>query len=422
MNSLFNRLWASAGLANLGDGITITALPLIALAAGAAPSEVALVTVAATIAWPAFGLHAGWIVDRASPQLLLTVVNAARGISLLGLLITIAFGTDVTPPVLLTALIYGIAETLVDTSLITAIPRTVQNGQLTSANARIEATTNIANQLAGPPLAGLLIGTTGLLATSAGGALYALAAIAGFSLLIAMRQRRATVYASEPPQALHPTSPPTPSPKVGRIRDGIRFLWSHRLQRELTLMTAAMSVIWGAWTAVFVLYAVAPGPLGLSTAAYGWILAGMAVGGILSSLLIERLQGHLSSPVLLLLDTVGTLGLALPAALGAPLPVILLGVVLAGAGSTVWRIIVAVIRQQTTPPPLLGRVYSASRVISWGALPLGSGLAALAVESLEISAVFGLASICALTICLWFALRIRVIRIRIAEIKSSDPT
>ena len=186
----------------------------------------------------------------------------------------------------------------------------------------------------------------------------------------------------------------------------MRFLWNHRMQRELTLLTAAMSVVWGAWTSTFVLYAVAPGPLGLSPEAYGLLLTGMAVGGIAASMLTFRLERLLSPAVLLFVDTVGTVGLVLPAALGAPVPVIAVGIILAGSGATVWRIIVAIVRQQATPPDLLGRVYSASRVISWGALPLGASLAAVGVTTLGMQPVLWIASGVAVAVSLWFAARL----------------
>ncbi len=418
MVTLFGRLWASACSSNLGDGITLTALPLIALTAGASAGEVALVTTAATLAWPLCGLHAGWIVDKLSPQVLLTLANGTRVLALLGLTLAIAIDAFVVPAVMTTALAYGVAETLVDTSLIAGIPRTVTPGQLTGANAKVEATISVANELAGPPLAGFLLGAAGLAAAAVGSGLYALAAVAGLTLLLAMRQRSIPAASSDSDaEAGGDEEPPPPG-----VRDGLRYLWADRLQRELTVLTAAMSLIWGAWTATFVLYAVAPGPLGLDTVAYGWVLAAMAVGGILAASLVERLQTRISTTVLLFIDTVGTIGLVLPAGLGAPLPVIVAGVVFAGAGSTVWRVIVAVIRQQAIPLPLLGRVYSASRVISWGALPLGSALAAVAVEFLDIRTVFIIASAAASAICVWFAFRLRSLHTRVSELEANTET
>lgn len=438
MNARFNWLWTSAGLSNLADGIIITALPLIALTAGASPGEVALVTTAATIAWPLAGLHAGWVADKLPVQRLLMLVNGVRALSLVYLALSIAFEFSVTTAVLVSAFTFGLAETLVDTALMASIPRTVSDGMLTGANARIEATVSINNQLAGPPLAGLLIGTSGLLAAISGSVLYALAGAAAIGLMSVMKRSAAehtTAGCSNPSSPVDHSrhsagdesagAPAEREPESERstvgVLEGLRFLWRHRLQRELTLMTAAMSVVWGAWTATFVLYVVAPGPLGLDSVAYGLLLTGMAIGGIAASMLTQHLRTRLSSTSLLFIDTLGTTGLLLPAALNAPLPVIAAGITVAGAGSTVWRIIVAVIRQQTTPLHLIGRVYSASRVISWGALPLGASLAALGVETLSLTAVFWVGSVVAIGVAAWFAMRMPRIKYRMEETDSTLP-
>ena len=421
MNAMFRWLWASAGLANLGDGIIITALPLISIAAGGQPSEVALVTTAATIAWPIAGLHAGWVVDKIPPHRLLALVNSARTLALIGLSLSIAFETGVLVVTLASALIFGFAETLVDTALIAGIPRTVSRNRLVGANARIEATVNINNQLAGPPLAGLLVGSAGLLAATTGAALYLLAGVAALGLMHSMRRSHSEYFTTGIPAAAEIDNSAGKGRAEIRVRDGIRLLWRHRLQRELTLMTAAMSVIWGAWTATFVLHAVAPGPLGLDPAGYGLLLTTMALGGIIASMLTERLQTRISPTSLLFIDTIGTIGLVLPAALNAPLAVVAAGIVLAGSGSTVWRIIVAVVRQKSTPLHLIGRVYSASRVISWGALPLGATLAAMGVGPLGLTSMFWIESALSAGISTWFAIRMPTLRSRMDEAAAPAP-
>jgi hypothetical protein len=62
----------------------------------------------------------------------------------------------------------------------------------------------------------------------------------------------------------------------------------------------------------------------------------------------------------------------------------------AGFGASVWVILVASIRQRIAPDGLLGRVYSASRFISWGVGPLGTALAAGIAEIWGIRVMFAL--------------------------------
>jgi hypothetical protein len=128
----------------------------------------------------------------------------------------------------------------------------------------------------------------------------------------------------------------------------------------------------------------------------------MAAGGVAASLVTTTLQRRLGTGVLLFVDCLGTVALVLPAAFGADLWVVAAGLVIAGAGASVWRILVAVIRQQATPPELLGRVYAASRVISWGALPLGSALAGFIAAIAGVGAALIAASALAILVAVAF--------------------
>jgi Na+/melibiose symporter-like transporter len=91
------------------------------------------------------------------------------------------------------------------------------------------------------------------------------------------------------------------------IAEGLRFLWKDRLIRDLTLFTASMNLFWSSWVALIVLYAVSPGPMGLSEFEYGMFLTVMAIGGLLGSLVCERLQKTLGTRNALALDFVGTI-------------------------------------------------------------------------------------------------------------------
>lgn len=392
----FNRLWFATGSANLADGVALTALPLIALTLGGTVGQIALVTTVATLAWPLVGLHAGWLVDRFPRRTILLVVNGARGLALGLLAVTALTGTLTIAGLLTAAALYGVAETLVDTALVSMIPELVAPPDRTSANARIEATINLTNQLVGPPLAGAIVGISTALTVASGSVLYLLAG--GAILLIRPTARSGTRRATTEPGS---STTAVGTPDTG-VRSGLRYLWRHPLQRPLTLLTAAMSVVWGAWTALFVVHAVSPGPLGLTTTQYGLLLTAMAVGGLAASTAVGRLQRRLGTALLLFIDCLGTVLLVLPVALGADIWFTAAGVTLAGAGSSIWRILVATIRQNSTPLHLLGRVYSASRVISWGAIPLGAGLAGLVADLTNLRTVFIASTVLAVLIALAF--------------------
>ncbi|TDE13077.1 MFS transporter [Jiangella asiatica] len=392
----FAGLWFGTGTANLADGMALFVLPLLAIAVDASAGGVAAITAALTLAWPVFGLHAGWIVDHSDRRALLASVNLGRALVLGG--VTGAYLVDVLslPLLLAAAILLGVAETLVDTALTTAVPMVVGRDQRNRANARIEATVNVTNQLAGPPLAGLLAGVTLALATGASAALYVLT-LAGIA---AMTLRRSRPSAGEQLDGA--------GARTAGVAAGFRYLWRQPVVRTLTLFTAAMNVVWAAATALLVVYAVSPGPLGLSAAQYGLMLTAMAVGGLVASVVVEPLRGRFGVTRLLIADTVGTMLLVAPVALGAGAWAVAAGAVVAGAGSSIWRVLVATIRQNLSPPDLLGRIYAASRMISWGVLPVGAALAGVGAELWDVRTVFVAATALAvliLAVFVPFALR-----------------
>jgi MFS family permease len=395
----FWRLWTGNAFSNLGDGLYQFALPLIALDITRSPSLVSGVTLMLTLAWPVFGLHAGSVVDRFDSRTILLVVSLGR-IATLGLLtVAIVSGGLTLPMLYATALVLGIGETLADTALTALVPATVDHDRLDWANGRITAGQTVTNTFLGPPVAGVLLGIGGALVTAVATSLYALAA----GVLGTLTGTRRT---SQPDEAIA-------RPRWG-VTDGFRFLWQNRTIRRLTLFTAAMNVWWAAWTALFVLFAVAPGPLGLTPTAYGALLVAMAVGGIAGSLWAGRIAQMVGTKNALLLDLVGTaLLVGVPALTTNPWLVAGANVA-AGIGAAIWVVLVSSIRQRLTPDPLLGRLYSASRLISWGVLPVGAALGGVAAEFVGIRTVFAVGGLVSIGLLVAF--------VRIVPARDLQPT
>lgn len=383
----FTALWLATGTANLGDALFMLVLPLAALQITDSVGLVAGVTVVLTLAWPLFGLFAGTVVDRVDRRRLIMVVNLVRVCALVLLTVAIVTGTVSIVVVYAAALVLGVGETFADSSLAALVPQAVRRtDHLGRANARLELAQNVTNQFIGPPLAGLLA-AVGLAWVSGTAALLFLGTL---PLLGLMRGR----YRAE--TSLPVSLPAGRPPWRVEVTAGIRFLWRSPLLRSLTVITAAMNVFWAAWLAVLVVYVVAPGAVNLTPAGYGLLLTTMAVGGIAGALVVEPLRRVLGAHRLLALDVIGTILLIGTPALTVNPFVIGAAMLVGGAGSTVWRVLVAVVRQAVTPADLLGRVYSASRVISWGVLPVGAALGGLVAQVWGVRAVFvvgGLASV-----------------------------
>jgi MFS family permease len=287
------------------------------------------------------------------------------------------------------ALLLGIGETLVDTALTSIVPSVVSKERLTWANARLTAAQTVTNTFIGPPLAGYLAGIGFALATGSSTLMYLMA---GMALLLMRGSFQVSVE----------NGAQSKQQFWQHVTEGLRFLWQDRLIRDLTLFTASMNLFWSGWGALIVLYAVKPGPMGLSEFEYGIFLTAMAIGGLLGSLVCERLQKSLGTRNALALDFIGTILLVgVPALTTNPFAVGA-AAFFGGMGATVWVILVASIRQRRVPGELLGRVYSASRFVSWGIGPIGAMLAGFVAEIWGIRTMFAVGGVVSIGLLLLF--------------------
>ena len=123
--------------------------------------------------------------------------------------------------------------------------------------------------------------------------------------------------------------------------------------------------------------------LSLGAQAYGLILAGGAVGGILGGwcgdAIIGRLGPKRTAQWMLLASAPAFLAIAYAPTAGA------LGIVLALFEFTglVWNTVSVSYRQRAIPDELLGRVNSLYRLMAWGMMPVGLLLSGLCVRLVE---------------------------------------
>ncbi len=376
----FWKLWSANIFSNLGDGLYQVILPLLAAQVTRSPALVAGVGVMLSLPWLIFALPADSIVDRFDRRQIMLAVNGGRLIILFCLTLAIATDFAVLPALYIAALLLGIGETLMDTSLTSIVPALVSRENLNWANARIAAAQTITNTFIAPPLAGYLAGIGFAIAAGSSAFLYA---IAGFALVL-IRGR----FGASSGELTR-----TEQNTWGHLTEGLRFLWNDRLIRKLTLFTASMNFFWAGWGALIVLYAVIPGPMRLTEFEYGLLLTAMATGGLLGSMLCDRIQKSIGTRNALVLDFLGTIALVGAPALTANAWAVGAATFLAGFGASIWVILVATIRQRVVPNHLLGRVYSASRFISWGVGPFGAILAALVAEFFGIRVMFAMGGI-----------------------------
>ena len=381
----YRKVWVSAAASNLADGIFWIALPLIAVTLTTSPALVAGVAIAADLPWIVFVLFAGAIADRVDRRLALRNVQLLRLLVLLLLAGTAVSGTLSLPLLYVAAFVLGIGETFYDTAGMSIMPSLVPRELLSKANSRLYAVEMAMNELLGPLLGGLLVAIAIPVALAGSAVGYVFAAI-GLTLVVGRFKPQPASGASS---------------MVGDIRAGLGFLWHTPVLRTMATMVAGFSLADSAVFAVLVLYAVAPGPMGLDEVGFGVLMASFAVGGLLGTELVERFERRMGrANVLFLAVIAGALVMLIPLFTAEPLPV-MVGLFLLGVLVMAWNVITVSLRQRITPDPLLGRVNAAYRFFGYGAAPIGALLGGLIAQLLGVRAVFLFAALIMLSL-LWF--------------------
>ncbi|WP_436762719.1 MFS transporter [Streptosporangium sp. V21-05] len=352
----YHRLWLATALSNLGDGIRMAALPLLAAVMSSDPVVVAGVAVAGQSPWLIFGLFAGAVVDRYDQRRLTVLVDVARVLLLLVLVVSLAFGVANIAVVYAVAFACGVGETLRDTATATLLPPLVSDEDLDRANGGLVNAEVAGNELVGPPLGGYLFGVALVLPFAVNGSALALAAALVFSLPNVFA-RKAASFTSKRQMAAD-------------TRAGLRWLARHRRLRTLVVLGALFALMDSVWFPIFVLYV--DQTLGLPAWAYGGLLGVGAVGGLAGGYLAARLTNSLGSTTVLtsclVCAAVGQLMLGLTTSA----PVAAAGLVMTSGAFGVWAVAARTLRQRLTPPELLGRISSASMTVVMGAAPLGA--------------------------------------------------
>lgn len=380
----YRRLWSASAASNLADGVFRVALPLLALRLTRSPAAVAGVAFAGRLPWLLFALHAGALADRLDRRRTMTLVNIGRG-AVIVTLGALAWADAVAIPVLFTvAFALGIGETLFDTAAQSMMPSVVDRDQLSRANGRLYAVELSMNQFIGPPLGGVIAGVAIAWAFMGSGGAYLLAAGALMLLRGSFRPAR-----TGPPVRLR-----------ADIAEGLRYLWRNDLLRTLALMVGAMNLISSGIDALLPLFAVAPGPLGLSEVGFGVLWAAGGVGSVLGSVAADRVARVLGRGRLLLVNAF--VFALVPIALASTSSAVLVGAafVAVGASGMMWNVVTVSLRQAIVPDHLLGRVNSAYRLLAWGTLPAGAAIAGVGAELIGARGVFAVFAIAAIPLVL----------------------
>lgn len=352
----FRWLLASSWTSNIGDGIAVSAAPLLIASMTSSPILVASGALMQFLPWLIFGLSAGALADRFDRRRLVMIANAIRAVVVLALVVFLVTGAANVWIVLATSFLYGTAEVFADSAGSTLLPMLVRPADLGVGNARLQAGYLVANQLAGPPLGAFLF--------AVGSFWPFVVEIVCVSLAVLLISRIARTPV--PPREVEPGVRPRP------IREGLQWLRQNAPVRTLVVIILVFNVTWAAPWGVLVLYAT--DYLGLDAVGYGALTTASAIGGFIAITLFGRLERHVSFATLMRVCLSLEVLMHLTFALNRS-PIVAY-VVMFGFGlyAFVWGTISTTVRQRLVPMHLQGRIASVNMIGVFGGLVVGQFL------------------------------------------------
>ena len=365
----FRYLLAASSVDNAGDGIVISAGPLLVASLTHDAFLVSLALFAETAPFLVFGLFGGVAADRFDRRRMVIVANLVRVALFTFLVSAIATGVVSIGLVLIVLFAIGTAEVMADSASSTLLPSVVDRADLGIANARSSAAMLLTNQLLFPPVGAFLFAVD----RSVPFATNAICVLAGAILI-----SRVVTPVRE--------ARPRDASVVSDLGEGIRWLVAHPPMRTLTLTILTFNVTYRAAWSVLVLYATQR--LGMNEVGFGLITTAIAVGGVVGTALYGRLERRFRlgdiMRVGLVIETVTHLVLAVTTS-----PVVALGMlVIFGGHAFVWGTTSTVVRQRSVPDEVLGRVSGVYRVAIQGGIVIGTPIGGLVAAAFGITGPF----------------------------------
>lgn len=362
-NRDFLKFWLGETLSLMGTQVTNLALPLTAIEAFSADDEqVGLLRFLQLVPYLGLALVFGVWIDRVRRRSVMLAANTVRLVLLAAIPILYWAGMLHLSALLVLACAIGVASVLYDLSWMSYVPTVVRDPvHYVEAGAKMGVSSSTA-EVAGPGLAGLLIGAlTAPVALVADAVSYLVSVIS----LLAIRTR-------EP-------RPERVERRLGaELRDGLRWVLGNPILRALALIGFCCNFSMVATWTMFLLYG--SRDLGLGSTTIGGVFAAASVGGLIGAVISRKVIARFPlGRVYLVAQTALLLGPTLIVVAGGPRP---LAVAMFTAsffttylGLGVAGVIIVSLRQTSTPQSMMGRMTAVFRTLLFGGGALG-GLAA----------------------------------------------
>ncbi|MCC9196285.1 MFS transporter [Arthrobacter sp. zg-Y820] len=353
-NANFRALWLSSTAGIFGTSVAAVALPLIAaVELDASDFAVAALSGVGFLPWLLFGLPIGALVDRYRRK---PVVMAALVLRIAVLMsLPVAFWMDrlTVLQLFVVSFLSGLAAVFSMLAESALLPRAVPREELIEGNGLMTGSAASADAV-GRGLGGWLTGVWG----------------ASNSLLLQVAASVASLSSVATLKVTEAATVPRAGNRIFRdMGEGLRYSFSTAPLRTILLAGALWNLGGAIVVSLMVIFVVRT--LGESGAMLGFLTASTALGGTLGGLTVRRATERWGS------GTVWRFSMV-PAVLGYSCLLLMTpgwglvpgfaGLFLAGFAISMNVVVGTSFRQRVCPPSMLGRLGSASRMVTWGML------------------------------------------------------
>lgn len=393
-NRDFVTFWFGETVSLFGTQVTTLALPLTAvLMFDASTEQVGILRFVQLVPYFGLALLFGVWVDRVRRRPVMFAANAVRMV-LLGLVPLLShLGVLSMGPLLIIACGIGIASVLFDVSWMSYVPTLVKDPKhYVEAYAKLGVTSSSAD-VAGPGLAGVLVGALTAPTALVFDAFSYLASMVSLVLISAREQR--------------PPPPVTKRRLRTELSDGWHWVFGDSILRPLVLMGPACNFCMVSIQTLFIVYAIRD--VGLSPFMLGFILSMSAVGGLLGASVSRKvIQRFALGRVYFVSMTAIFLAPALiPLASGAKPFVATLFIVsffISYLGLGTVQVVMMSLRQTCTPASLMGRMSAVFRMMLFGGGALAGPVSGFVAGAVGLRATLALLAVLAVALIIPLAL------------------
>ncbi|WP_083253959.1 MFS transporter [Pandoraea sp. ISTKB] len=366
------RFFGATASSFLAEGLYRTSIPIIAITLNDAPSAVGISIAVSKSPWLLASIAIGATIDRFTPLPLIRAGLLIRFVAL-SCLATLTFLETLTFfEFLAFSSIITIGDIAIEMSAQASIPRIFRSEHVAIANARLHGTQMIFAQLLAPSLAGFILSNSTKIL---------IIFIISINLISIILSSSPITSRNQSP---HQTSLIAKS-FLAELRDPTLL--------ALFFIGTIMMFSYGLWSSAFALYALDNvNGLGIEKYEYGFMMSSIALGALMGTISSEKLLKNATEHSLICFSSFAIFLLPVACIISRSSITVFLFLLIYGVSLSTWNMVAVSYRQRRVSVHVLGRITGIYRTISWGAMPAGAFLGAIAAPEHSPRMIFAVAA------------------------------